>query len=245
MSYNGFALVYDRLMSDCDYSARADYLLGLFRRNGCQPKLMLDLACGTGSLSLEMIKRSVEVIGVDPSPEMLSVTREKAMADKVDMLCLCQSGAELDLYGTVDSAVCTLDSVNHIVDYDELVETFKRVSLFLEPNGLFIFDVNTEYKHLEVLGDNTFVIDNEDVFCTWQNMTEMPYTTVVLDFFVRQGELYERFSEEFEERAYSDGELESALKAANFEVVEVLDDMTLEPAKVDSERIIYVARKMN
>ena len=245
MAYNDFASVYDRLMSDCDYSARADYLLGLFRRNASEPKLMLDLACGTGSLAIEMIKRGVDVIGVDPSAEMLNIAKSKAAENDVDLLCLCQSGEELDLFGTVDSAVCTLDSINHICDYDELKATFSKVNLFLEPNGLFIFDVNTEFKHKNTLADNTFVIEDEDVYCVWQNMTDMPYTTVVLDGFTEHDGLYERFNEEFEERAYSVDELTDALRDAGFEVVEILGDMTLNAPQNDCERMIFVTRKMN
>lgn len=244
MAYNDFASVYDRLMSDCDYSARADYLLGLFRRNSSEPKLMLDLGCGTGSLAIELIKRGVDVIGVDPSAEMLNIAQSKAADNKVELLCLCQSGEELDLFGTVDSAVCTLDSVNHITDYDELKATFAKVSLFLEPNGLFIFDVNTAYKHENVLADNTFVIEDDDIYCVWQNMTQMPYTTVVLDFFLERNGVYERFHEEFEERAYSVDEIKTALDYAGLEIVEILGDMSLDSPDEDSERMIFVTRKM-
>ena len=244
MAYNDFASVYDRLMSDCDYSARADYLLGLFRRNSSEPKLMLDLGCGTGSLAIELIKRGVDVIGVDPSAEMLNIAQSKAADNTVELLCLCQSGEELDLFGTVDSAVCTLDSVNHITDYDELKATFAKLILFLEPNGLFIFDVNTAYKHENVLADNTFVIEDDDIYCVWQNMTQMPYTTVVLDFFLEQNGVYERFHEEFEERAYSVYEIKTALDYAGLEIVEVLGDMSIDAPREDSERIIFVTRKM-
>ncbi len=244
MAYNDFASVYDRLMSDCDYSARADYLLGLFRRNSSEPKLMLDLACGTGSLAIELIKRGVDVIGVDPSAEMLNIAQNKAAESKVDLLCLCQSGAELDLFGTVDSAVCTMDSVNHITDFDELKSTFAKVSLFLEPDGLFIFDVNTAYKHEKVLADNTFVIEDDEVYCVWQNMTQMPYTTVVLDFFLEQNGVYERFHEEFEERAYPVDEIKSALNSAGLEIVEILGDMSLDSPDENCERMIIVTRKM-
>lgn len=244
MAYSEFASVYDRLMRDCDYSARAEYLLGLFRRYHCEPKLMLDLGCGTGSLAVEMLRRGIDVIGVDPSPEMLNAARSKALDNGYDLLCLCQSGSELDLYGTVDSAVCTMDSLNHITDYEELKDTFVRVSTFLEPDGLFLFDVNTVYKHETVLADNTFVVEDGDVFCVWQNLTQMPLTTVMLNFFIRDGDRYERKYEEFEERAYSAEELESALRAAGLQIVKIFGDMTHEPPKNTCERWIFVVRKM-
>ena len=243
-SYADCAPVYDRFMSDCPYSARADYLLGLFREFGSCPKLMLDLACGTGSLSLEMTKRGVDVIGVDRSADMLALAREKASHMEQKALWLCQEGAELDLYGTVDSAVCTLDSMNHFADPADLASTLERLHLFLEPGGLFLFDVNSEYKHKMVLADHVYVLEDDDIFCTWQNVTEMPYTTVILDFFQRDGDRYVRHHEEFEERAWSEAELEAMLCQAGFEILARFDDMTTLPPTATTERIQYVTRRI-
>ncbi len=242
MSYGSFAAVYDRLMSDCDYSARAGYLLGLFNMFGVKPKLMLDLACGTGNMSLQMLSRGVDVIAVDISEEMLNVAKTKAADANYELLCLCQNAAELDLYGTVDSAVCCLDSVNHITEYDDICSMFKRLRLFIEPGGLFIFDANSEYKHSDVLGDNVFVIDDEDVYCVWQNSTEMPYTDICLDFFVKHGDTYSKSTEEFTERAYSDSELISASSEAGFEILAVYSDMTTAAPSSDCERKIFIMR---
>lgn len=245
MSYDYFSQVYDRLMSDCDYEARADYLLGLFSRFADKPKLMLDLCCGTGSLSLELMRRGCDVIAVDASESMLCRAGEKARNAGLNMLILCQDAAELDLYGTVDGAVCTLDSVNHIVDEDDLRTVFERVSLFLEKDCLFIFDANTEYKHEQILGDNTYVIEDDGVFCVWQNSLDAPYTDISLDFFVRQdGGLYHRESEQFAERAYSVQQLCEFAESAGLSTVAVLDDMTLNAPREDSERLVYVMRKV-
>ena len=231
-------------MTDCDYKARADYLLGLFSKYSHTPKLMLDLCCGTGSLSVELVKRGCDVIAVDSSEGMLDIAGQKARDAGVELLCLCQDACELDLYGTVDGAVCTLDSVNHITDEDDLRAAFAKVSLFLEKDCLFIFDANTEFKHEQVLGDNTFVIEDDGVYCVWQNFYDAPYTDIKLDFFVRGEDAYRRSSEEFSERAYSTDELVSYARSAGFEPVAVFDDMTLNTPREDSERLIYVMKKV-
>ena len=167
--YGEFAAYYDCLMYDVDYKKRSAYLLKLFEKYGRKPTLLLDLACGTGGFSNCFAKLGVEVIGVDMSEEMLSLAREKSAEEGTDVLYLCQKAEELDLYGTVDGAICCLDSLNHITDYKKFCKALEKVSLFLEKDCLFIFDINTEYKHKEILGDNVFVIENEDVYCVWAN----------------------------------------------------------------------------
>lgn len=244
--YDSFAYIYDSLTNDVDYKARTDYLCSLFCRFGATPSLLLDLGCGTGSFSNEFARRGVSVIGVDISPEMLSVARENSQACGCDVLYLCQSGEELDLYGTVDGAVCCLDTLNHITDYQSLCKTLARVALFLEKDRLFIFDVNTVYKHEKVLGDNCFVIENDDVYCVWQNEFEKENNTVniSLDFFVERGGVYLRESEDFSERAYTESELEKALTAAGLKIEAVFDDMSENAPKYESQRIVYVTRKV-
>jgi len=128
-SYSQFANVYDCLMSDVDYKKRTSYLLKLFKKHGKTPTLLLDLACGTGGFSNEMASRGIEVIGADMSEEMLSVAREKSAEQGLDVLYLCQKAEELDLYGTVDGAVCCMDSINHIVNLKNLEKAFCKVSL--------------------------------------------------------------------------------------------------------------------
>lgn len=243
--YGSFSEFYDTLTDDVDYKGRADYLYGLFSRFGAVPTLMLDVACGTGSFSNEFAEKGIEVIGADPSDSMLSVAREKALQRGNDILFLCQSAQELELYGTVDGVICCLDSINHITDPNELAAAFSRISLFLEPGKLFIFDVNTEYKHQEVLADETFVIENDSVFCVWQNSYDdnEKLTTVYLDFFKQCGDKYERFSEDFAERAYTDTELRELLSKAGLKVEAVYGDMTTLPPKSDSQRNVYVTRK--
>ena len=244
-SYSQFALVYDKLMQDVDYKGRTSYLLKLFEKFGKTPTLLLDVACGTGGFSNQFALKGIEVIGVDMSEEMLLAARENSAALATDVLFLCQKAEELDLYGTVDGAICCLDSVNHITDIKKLKKAFERVSLFLEENSLFIFDVNTLYKHEHILADNTFVIEEDDVFCVWQNEYDEKNlsTDITLDFFISDGEKYERFSEEFSEKAYTDDQLKELLEESGFTLEAVYGDMTeLEPDE-NCERAIFIARK--
>lgn len=244
--YGSFSQVYDSLMYDVDYKKRTAYLLKLFKKYGKKPSLLLDVACGTGGFSHEFAKQGIEVIGVDMSEEMLAIAREKAYDSGDDILYLCQKAEELDLYGTVDGAVCCLDSLNHITDYKCFCKAIEKVSLFLEEDCLFIFDLNTEYKHRNVLADNVFVIEQDDVYCVWANKFKEKDTSVEinLDFFIKEDGLYERFSEQFSERAYSGEQIEKALQKAGLQVVAVFDDMTEQPINNTTERAIYVTRKV-
>ena len=244
--YGNFACVYDGLMYDVDYKKRASYLLKLFKKYDKTPTLLLDLACGTGNFSGEFAKHGIEVIGTDMSEEMLSVAGEKAANDGLDILYLCQKAEELDLYGTVDGAVCCLDGLNHITDYRDFCRALSRVSLFLEKDRLFIFDLNTEYKHKCVLSDNVFVIENSDVYCVWANefKEKNNIVNINLDFFIKENDCYKRLCEQFSERAYTQAEIESALNKAGLSVVAVFDDLTENPVTDNSERAIYVTRKV-
>ena len=244
--YKDFAKFYDALMEDADYKGRSEYILTLFDKFGKRPEELLDLACGTGEFSNEFARRGISVIGVDISEEMLCIAKEKSEVHGNDILYICQDAASLDLHGKVDGAVCLLDSLNHIIDYTEFCKAIERVSLFLCDEGLFIFDVNTIYKHRQVLGDNTFVLEEEGVYCVWQNFYNPEDNTVdiALDFFEGDGKNYKRYSEDITERAYTEKEIKSALKKAGLEILAVYDDMTYNSLKKDSERAIYITRKI-
>lgn len=245
--YNEFAYSYDALMTDVDYEKRTDYICSLFKAFDRMPTLMLDLACGTGEFANRFASKGISVIGVDVSFDMLSIAREKSTEQGNDILYLCQDAAELDLYGTVDGAVCCLDSLNHITDYDAFCKAIARVSLFLEKDRLFIFDLNTPYKHREVLGNNTFVIDTDDVYCVWQNEYNDTNNTVEinLDFFTSDGASYLRTSESICERAYTDSEIEEALAKAGLKIEAAYEDLTENAPTDTTERIIYITRKVN
>ena len=239
--YGDLAYFYDSLTEDAEYESRVEYLLELFKKYDHTPNLLLDLACGTGNIGGRIKETGIDVIGVDCSEDMLAIAREKFP----DMLLLCQDAASLELYGTVDGAVCCLDSLNHICDYGEFCQAIAKVALFLEPGRLFIFDVNTEYKHSEILGDNTIIKEYEDVFCIWQNSTQNGITEIDLDIFaLGENSLWERYSERITERAYSAAEIEKALMDAGLETVAILDDLKFSPPQADSQRIIYVTKRI-
>ena len=242
--YGVFAEFYDRLTTDVAYGPWADYLLSLFENHGRgRPETLLDLACGSGSLSLELASRGVDVIGVDGSEDMLSLAMAKAARGDLELMFLEQDMRELDLFGTVSGAVCLLDSLNHITNTAGLAEVFRRLGLFIEPGGLLVFDANTPYKHREILGDNAFVFEEEDFLCVWRNrfIGRTCEVEMTLDFFAEEGGLYERMTDVVRERAYSLSTWERLLKEADFELLAVYGERTEEPPTEDCQRWVLVA----
>lgn len=246
--YKDFAFFYDLLMKNADYESRFAYIVGLLAENGIGKGILLDMACGTGTLSKMFSKKGFDVVGIDASEEMLSRAQEKKLEENFDALFLCQRMEELDLFGTIDAAVCTLDSLNHVTDTETVREIFRRVALFMNDGGVFVFDVNTLFKHKNVLANNTFVYELENVFCVWQNtLLENGETTLInLDIFEEDEEengVYVRYSEEFCERGYEISALKGMLEEFRFEVVGIYDDMTKNPVKENSERAVFVCKK--
>ena len=244
MAYEVFADYYDKLTGNVEYSKRAQYLLGILKKHNHEAGLTLDLACGTGSLTLELKKAGVDIYGIDASADMLSVALQKASDEGEQILYLRQRMQSIDLYGTIDTCFCTLDSINHLTDKKDVQKTFERVSLFMNPQGLFVFDVNTVYKHREVLKDNVFVFDTDEVYCVWQNTPlQGDVTDISLDFFIPEENNYYRVTENFRERAYTVEELTEMLGEAGFEVEAVYGDMTEMPPAETEQRLTIVARK--
>ncbi len=245
--YGDFARFYDRFTLNVDYPARARYFDTIIQKYNPNAKLLLDLACGTGSLSFELEPFGYDIVAVDNSYEMLSVAAEKRGELDSGVLFLCQEMADLDLYGTIDATVCALDSVNHITDPQELLEVFQKVSLFSNRGAVFVFDVNTVYKHQSVLGNNSFLFEQDDVFCAWQNSLQKDGITVdiLLDFFEKMPEngLYRRYSTDFSERAYEIDDLKQMLTQSGFTVKAVFDEDSFLPLRKDSQRAILVALK--
>ncbi len=243
-AYDIFAAYYDALTDDVRYAERAAYLRDLLCRFGIRDGLLLDLACGTGSMTLEMAKLGYDMIGVDASAEMLCEAQQKTAEAGFRVLYLCQKMQQLDLYGTVRGTICTLDSLNHLTDPDDVRETIRRVSLFTEPGGVFIFDVNTPYKHREILADNTFVLENDDVFCVWQNELLAGDTVrITLDFFERDDDVYIRSREQFCERAYETDWLRDVLEENGLSVKAVFCEDKPIPPERDAQRIVIAAQK--
>ena len=247
-SYGDFAYYYDMLTENVDYEKRCEYICSLLAENGVSEGILLDLACGTGTMSLMLSEKGYDVVGVDGSEEMLTQAQEKKMETGADVMFLCQRMEELDLFGTINAAVSTLDSINHVTDEDTVKEIFRRVSLFMEDKGIFVFDVNTPYKHREVLGDNTFIYDLDEVYCVWQNSTdENLVTTISLDLFEKDEddeETYYRYSEEFSERAYDLDDIKTWLENCRFEVLARYEEMTKDDVRSDTQRAVFVARKI-
>ena len=246
MSYSSFAAFYDSLQSDVMYEQRAGYIAKLFKKYDRLPTQLLDVACGTGGFSLQFAKMGMSVTAADPSPEMLSVAQKKASATDLDIMLVCQSARDTKLPYAVDGAVCCLDSINHIIDKRELKASFRAVAAAVKDGGLFIFDVNTPFKHRNILSGNTFVIENDDVYCVWQNSDceKNGIVGICLDFFGKDADgKYIRTTEEFADRAYTDEEIRGMLEPAGLEVVAVLGDMSFKAPKACDERVIYVTKK--
>ena len=242
--YEKLSEVYEILNADAQYDKRYDYLKELFKKFDRMPKLLLDLACGTGCFSRRFAKDGVSVIAADSSPEMLSIAASK---ESKNILYICQKAQELELYGTVDGAICCLDSLNHITDYGDFCTALKRVSMFLEEDRLFIFDVNTPFKHRVVLGSNTIVKEEENAMCVWQNELSDDERTVniYLDIFKEEENgLYSRSFDFITERAYTESEIEKALSDANLKTLEIFGEFTFEAPSPDCERAVYITKKI-
>ena len=244
MSYRCFAQFYDILTQNIPYRARGEYFHALFQRYGLPGNIVLDLACGTGSLTEALASLGYDMIGVDGSEEMLAEAMNKKYDAQSNTLYLCQDMESLDLYGTVDGCVCALDSLNHITDYGALSRAVARVSLFLAPGGVFLFEVNTVYKHEQILSDRAYVYDLDDVCCVWQNsVCHEKIIDITLDFFARRDDgLYERESEAFSERAYTHGEICALLQKNGLTLLDCFGDDSFAPPKDDAQRVIYAAR---
>ncbi len=244
--YGEFSNYYDRLTFNVNYSERADHICKLLSDCGITGGDLIDLACGTGSMSVEFAGRGFEVIGVDASEGMLCLAREKFYKKGMaPPLLVCQRLEELDLYGTAECAVCSLDSLNHLYRPEQIRAFFKRLSCFVEPGGIFVFDMNTIYKHKYVLGNNIFVYDMDDLYCVWQNSLREDGVTVDidLDFFVNEGGVYRRSSESFCERAYGLDEITRWLDDACFDVLNVFDDLSCDPVRDKTERAVITAKR--
>lgn len=212
-SYTDFAYIYDNLI-DQDYEKWADYIEEIFKKYNKKPNLVLDLGCGTGSITNILAKRGYDMIGVDLSPDMLNVARDKACDEGLDVLYLCQDIREFELYGTVDAIICTLDVLNYITEPEDLSRVFSLVKNYLNPDGIFIFDINTEHKLKNVLGNNTFINDENGIFYTWENEYSENISNQFLTFFAETEDgLYERFDENHIQRAYTTEEIKEKLEA--------------------------------
>ena len=243
--YGDFAYYYDRLMWDVDYSMWTDYVTDIFKWHGCEPKMIADLGCGTGSFCLEMAGRGFDMIGIDISAEMLSIAKQKAVSANADILFLNQDMTSFELYGTVDAVTCLMDSINYVTYKNDLKRLFRLVNNYLNPGGIFVFDVNSPYKFERILSSNVFCETSEDVSYIWQNTFDKRSGLCRFDltFFVKEGKYYRRFDETHYERSYGTGELQRMLLSAGLTVHGIYGAFGSGKPGPKTERIFFACGK--
>lgn len=243
-SYGAFAWVYDTFMDNLPYDAWCAFLWDKLREYQIENGLVLDLGCGTGSLTERFASRGYDMIGIDCSGDMLEIAMDKKAETGSDILYLLQDMREFELYGTVRAVYSCCDSLNYITEPEELLQVFRLVNNYLDPSGLFVFDFNTTYKYREVLGDNTIAESREDCGFIWENYfdeeTYMNEYALTL-FMQEENGFYSRYDEMHYQRGYTLEEIKGLLKKAGLVFLEAYDDYTNNPVHEKSERIVVLA----
>ena len=243
-AYERLASYYDQLTGDVGYERRADYLEKLFRKSRIPVQTVLDLACGTGTMTAILTERGYEMIAVDSSAEMLMEAREKAAGLTGEPpVFLNQSMTNLDLYGTVDAAICCLDSLNYLTSPRDVQKTFQRLHLFIAPGGLLVFDINSA-NFLRNLDGQVFLDETDDVYCVWRAEFEKRSKTCTywMDIFTaRPDGTWDRELEEHRERAYEVEELREWLMEAGFTHVQTYGDCRMNAPRENEQRIYFTA----
>lgn len=241
--YAEFAKLYDRLMAnDFDYEKWYEYLEEIFERYK-KPSSILEMACGTGSLSYYLAKAGYDITAFDLSEEMLSIAYNKLIDfDKINLLHLDMR--DFTINKKFDIILATCDSINYIIESRDLLDTFKNVYRHLDDNGIFIFDINSYHKLKNIIGNNTFVEDQEDLFYVWQNYYDEKKNLgeFYLTFFYKEEDnKFNRFEEVHMERAYKVIEIENLLKEAGFKNIEYYEAFTFKSVDEETERINFIA----
>lgn len=245
MAYNEFAYFYDELNSAADYDALYTYVKKSLDKYGIHDGIVVDLGCGTGDLTLMLTQAGYDMIGVDQSEQMLAVLREKA--DELELsgqlLLLQQDILHLDLYGTIRAAISTFDTYNHIGPKKYFEQAIEKAAFFMEKDGVFLFDLNTPYKHKEILSNNVFELDGPDATCRWENRYDEKEEKVTISIQIDYLDTGEQFFESFEEYSYPLEYVQQVLNRYGFRMVEVCDGETFEKLTADSQRYIITAIK--
>ena len=248
-AYESFARVYDLFMDNIPYAQWCEYLKKLLKKYGVSDGIVLELGCGTGNVTRKLAEAGYDMIGVDNAPDMLEIAMEKKAEDGQDILYLCQDMREFELYGTVKAVVSICDSMNYITEPEDLETVFRLVNNYLDPGGIFIFDLNTVYKYRELLGEQTIAENREDASFIWDNFydEEERINEYDLALFIPEesnGEtLYRKYEEVHYQRAYEPEEIRELLERAGMEFIAAYDAFTEEPVKENSERIYMIARE--
>lgn len=256
-AYTGFAQVYDIFMDETPYEEWADLVEQKLREYDgidwpkdeallSEASCILDLGCGSGTLTEMLAQRGHDMIGVDLSEEMLELARQKQSEHGTGTMYLCQDMREFELYGTVGAVICMCDSINYLLEEEEVLTCFRLVNNYLYPGGLFLFDFNTVYKYQEVIGDTTIAEDRDECSFIWENYyhPEEEINEYDLTLFVREDSgLYRKYQETHYQRGYTEKQMTELVKAAGMELVEVLDADTKKAPTASSERIRIVARE--
>lgn len=244
-AYSDFAEVYDIFMDETPYEQWADFLCRQLKRDGIVDGIVLDLGCGTGTLTRLLSAQGYDMIGVDRSPQMLRIAMEKEPEEST-ILYLLQDMRAFELYGTVAAVVSVCDSVNYVTDEEELLQVFSLVNNYLDPSGLFVFDFNTDYKYREIIGDTVIAENREECSFIWDNYydEESRINEYDLTIFVRQEEnLFRKFEETHFQRGYTLDEIRQLLERAGLEFVRALDGETEGEPTETSGRICVIARE--
>lgn len=243
-AYVSLASSYDGLTYDIPYEKIADFWQRVLARYGVTPASVLDLACGTGSLSVVLAQRGYQVLGVDMSEDMLTQAAEKAMGLENAPYFICQKMQRLRLPMPVDAAICCLDSINYLTNPAHCRETFRRVYDALAPGGVFLFDINTPFK-LKKLDGQVFLDETEDTYCVWraEYSEKRRICQYGMDLFQKRGNHWVRSAEEHDEYAYTPEELEAYLKQTGFVNIRRYGDRVLRAPKEDALRVYFAAQK--
>ena len=244
--YTAFAKIYDEFMDNVDYGSWCARIVDILKEHGVENGLVLDLGCGTGTLTEMLSKAGYDMTGIDSSDEMLQKAIEKRDISKEDILYLCQDMREFELYGTMAAVVSACDCLNYIIEKEELLQVFKLVNNYLDPGGIFIFDFNTRGKY-EKIGSDSIAEARDDAAFIWENYydEEERINEYYLNFFVKNGGgTYDRTQEEHYERAYSLEEIKGFIEKSGMRFEAAYDAFTFEPAREDSERICVIAREI-
>lgn len=241
--YNEFARVYDMFMDNIPYEEWSEYIIDILNEYGINDGLCLDLGCGTGKLTNILSDKGFDMIGVDNSEEMLNVAMDERQ-DR-DILYLCQDMREFELFGTVKSVISICDSINYITDSDDLLSVFKLVNNYLDPGGIFIFDINTYYKYSEILGETTIAENRDEASFIWENYfdEESNINEYALTLFIKEEELFRKYEELHYQRAYHLEEIKELIKEAGLEFVAMYDSFSREEPTKTSERVHFVCRE--